>query len=153
MRFTTAIVLLGVFLLLLNHPTDALAQSPASSSLGQHAGSLPIEFLWFRNQDPRKYFHESLFSTHYDIRFGTRYLNYDERHEVLRPQIQMFLTVMDNLGIDVVLMHGTLLGWWWNGRILPWDDDIDVMITETSLSHLAKHYSITPSVLRPHMHI
>lgn len=26
-------------------------------------------------------------------------------------------------------MHGSLLGWWWGQKVLPWDTDIDVYVS------------------------
>jgi hypothetical protein len=40
-------------------------------------------------------------------------------------------------------MHGSLLGWWWNGRIMPWDSDIDVQVSEPALSYLASSYNMS----------
>lgn len=61
-------------------------------------------------------------------------------------------------------MHGTLLGWWWNRKvvnhvtritssysssdinspqILPWDSDNDVQVTESSIHFLASYYNMT----------
>lgn len=50
---------------------------------------------------------------------------------------------MDDIGADTWLMHGSLLGWWWNRRILPWDSDIDVQMSENSMHMLAKYYNMT----------
>lgn len=40
-------------------------------------------------------------------------------------------------------MHGTLLGWYWNQRVLPWDSDLDVQISESNLFYLAAYYNMT----------
>lgn len=50
---------------------------------------------------------------------------------------------MDDIGTETWLMHGSLLGWFWNGRIMPWDADVDVQITEKSMQHLADYYNMT----------
>ena len=36
-------------------------------------------------------------------------------------------------------MHGTLLGWYWNRKVMPWDSDLDVMVSEKSLHFLASY--------------
>lgn len=46
---------------------------------------------------------------------------------------------MHSLGAETWIMHGTLLGWWWGGRIMPWDDDLDVMMTLPTLESLVTH--------------
>jgi len=40
-------------------------------------------------------------------------------------------------------MHGSLLGWWWNKRIMPWDSDIDVQVSESAIHFLAAYYNMT----------
>ncbi|EXJ60280.1 hypothetical protein A1O7_04432 [Cladophialophora yegresii CBS 114405] len=44
---------------------------------------------------------------------------------------------MKDLGVETWIGHGTLLGWYWNQRVLPWDNDIDVQMTMETLSRLA----------------
>jgi len=36
-----------------------------------------------------------------------------------------------------------LLGWWWNKKILPWDSDLDVQVSERTIHFLAKYYNMT----------
>ncbi|KAI9351170.1 LicD family-domain-containing protein [Zopfochytrium polystomum] len=38
------------------------------------------------------------------------------------------------------LAHGTLMGWWWSGAALPWDDDIDLQMTLRDLETLAARH-------------
>lgn len=40
-------------------------------------------------------------------------------------------------------MHGSLLGWFWNRKIMPWDSDVDVQMSMKSMDHLAKYYNMT----------
>ncbi|RSM16483.1 hypothetical protein CEP52_000145 [Fusarium oligoseptatum] len=40
---------------------------------------------------------------------------------------------MDNHGAETWIAHGTLLGWWWNGQIMPWDYDLDVQVANHTL--------------------
>lgn len=94
-----------------------------------------------KNQD--KYFHESTFNQHYDGRFAASALPDQERREHLVALIQTWLSSMHDLGMETWLAHGTLLGWYWNRRIMPWDADLDVQISEKSMSHLADYYNMT----------
>jgi len=57
--------------------------------------------------------------------------------------MQTFLSTMTDIGAETWIMHGTLLGWWWNQKILPWDSDIDVQVSESTISFLAKYYNMT----------
>jgi len=40
-------------------------------------------------------------------------------------------------------MHGTLMGWWWNRKILPWDSDSDVQMTLETLTFVARYYNMS----------
>lgn len=46
----------------------------------------------------------------------------------LKDALFKFKDLMDERGIDFVLVKGTLLGAYRNNRLLPWDEDIDVEI-------------------------
>ncbi|KAK5122902.1 hypothetical protein LTR85_003467 [Meristemomyces frigidus] len=92
---------------------------------------------------PEKYFHESTFHQHYDGRFADKKLNYDDRRKHLTALIQTYLSSMNDIGAETWIMHGSLLGWWWNRKILPWDSDLDVMVSEKSIHHLAQYYNMT----------
>jgi len=86
---------------------------------------------------------ESTFHPHYDGRFTDRVEGYDERNRDLHNLVRAYLSTMADLGAETWLMHGTLLGWWWNRKIMPWDSDIDVQMSEASLKFLASYYNMT----------
>ncbi|ROT39339.1 mannosylphosphorylation protein [Sodiomyces alkalinus F11] len=93
---------------------------------------------------PGKYFHESSFHVHYDGRFASHpIVDQDEQRHAIKVLVQTYLATFRDLGIETWLMHGTLLGWWWNKQILPWDTDADVMISEPSIYRLAAYYNMT----------
>lgn len=67
---------------------------------------------------------------------------------------------MSDIGAETWIIHGTLLGWWWNRKvcspkprlyiypdittqIMPWDSDIDVQMTNASVHMLACYYNMT----------
>ena len=56
---------------------------------------------------------------------------------------QTVFSTMADIGVQTCFVHGNLLGWWWNQRVLPWDSDLDVQISEPSLTLLAKYYNMT----------
>ena len=123
-----------------------------SAFLSQGLAEAPIEQVSdppFRSHQslspdrPDKYFHESTFSEHYDGRFASAPLIYEEHRAALTMLMQTYLSTMVDLGIETWIMHGTLLGWYWNRLILPWDSDIDVMVTEKSIEHLAGYYNMS----------
>lgn len=91
-----------------------------------------------------KYFHEpgwDLESGHYDARYFRGKVPYDQHRPALRYLIRSYLTTFRDLGIETWLAHGSLLGWWWNGRIMPWDYDLDVQVSVTTLALLGERYN------------
>jgi hypothetical protein len=105
-----------------------------------------------RRGDPNeKYFHESTFHPHYDGRFASHALPTAERLPHLTDLIRTFLSTAKDLGVEVWLMHGSLLGWWWNQKILPWDSDLDLQVSLPTMTYLAKFYNMTEYHFRfPH---
>ncbi|KAL6689862.1 LicD family domain-containing protein [Trichoderma pleuroticola] len=88
-----------------------------------------------------KYFSEpggSLALSHYDQRYFKSEMSYDEHRDVLRQLIRSYLTTMHEHGVETWLAHGTLLGWWWNGQIMPWDYDLDVQVSNNTMTWLGE---------------
>lgn len=59
----------------------------------------------------------------------------------MRSLTRSYLRTFARLRLETWLAHGTLLGWWWNGRTLPWDYDVDAQVTGRTLIVLAKRYN------------
>lgn len=102
-----------------------------------------------RKQEFEKYFHEASIigrggGSHYDWRFfkTMNYSNY-ERQAILHRLTRAWLRFSNTIGIKTWLAHGSMLGWYWNGMNLPWDQDLDVQITMGSLLKLARNYNQT----------
>lgn len=93
-------------------------------------------------------------------RFTDHTLPYEEQKTNLTLLMQSYLATMADLGAETWIIHGTLLGWWWNRKvaaplaqdqtqiltyvqILPWDSDIDVQMTNSTVDFLAKNYNMT----------
>ncbi len=57
--------------------------------------------------------------------------------------IRAYLSTFRALHIETWIAHGTLLGWWWNGQILPWDWDLDVQVSAQSLSYIGEFLNYT----------
>jgi hypothetical protein len=96
-------------------------------------------------------------------RFAVGPLDYESQKKALKDLVRAYLNTFSSLGIETWLMHGTLLGWWWNKavsllclltlsvivltaktlQILPWDSDIDVQISEGSIYYLAAYYNMS----------
>ena len=83
------------------------------------------------------------FHPHYDGRFAEKILSYDERRIHLTALMQTYLSTMSDIGAETWIMHGSLLGWWWNRKIMPWDSDVDVQMSYHSIKFLADYYNMT----------
>lgn len=83
---------------------------------------------------------------HYDSRFFKDKVEGEEHAKALRNLIRSYVITLRTIGVDTWLAHGTLLGWWWNGKLLPWDNDADVQMAESSLEVLARGYNCTTHV-------
>jgi hypothetical protein len=57
--------------------------------------------------------------------------------------LKAYTDAMARIGIKTWLMHGCLLGWWWNARIMPWDTDVDFMVNEPGILELGTWYNMT----------
>ncbi|KAJ6175646.1 hypothetical protein N7485_002560 [Penicillium canescens] len=90
-----------------------------------------------------KYFHESSFHYHYDGRFANETLPESDVIPHLSALVQTYFSTMNAIGAETWIMHGTLLAWWWNQKIFPWDNDLDVQISEATIHFLAEYYNMT----------
>ncbi|KAL6855470.1 mannosyltransferase [Amphichorda felina] len=118
------------------------------SSSAEQAQTLEIREEKKEPEKPKtpKYFREpggSLARSHYDIRFFSDEVPYAEHRYVLRDLIRSYLTALHERGVETWLAHGTLLGWWWNGQIMPWDFDLDVQVTNHTLQWLGENLNRT----------
>ncbi|KAG9234576.1 mannosylphosphate transferase [Amylocarpus encephaloides] len=94
-----------------------------------------------------KYFHEPGAGDdwgHYDIRYfkGTP-VSYEERGDTLTHLIRSYLNIFREKNIETWIAHGTLLGWWWNGRIMPWDWDLDTQVSSATLTWMGQNLNMT----------
>ncbi|KAI5800232.1 LicD family-domain-containing protein, partial [Peziza echinospora] len=72
-----------------------------------------------------------------------RVLSESERLSTLQNTMAAWLDWTGSIGIETWLAHGTLLGWWWNEKIFPWDQDIDVQVLYPTLEYLGQRYNMT----------
>ena len=77
------------------------------------------------HEDSIKYFHEpgshepgsDSMLGHYDTRYFQRLLSYEEKQDTQVHMVQAYLETFQSKGIETWIAHGTLLGWWWNGKV------------------------------------
>ncbi|MCJ1229755.1 hypothetical protein MMC12_006425 [Toensbergia leucococca] len=116
-------------------------------------------------EEQLKYFHEpggSELLSHYDKRYFHEELSYMEKKDTQLHMIRAYLNMSQENGIETWIAHGTLLGWWWNGKVchpggnaqhaadlsfhtqmLPWDWDIDTQVSTSTLQYLGEHMNRT----------
>jgi len=67
-----------------------------------------------------KYFHEpgrDDILGHYDSRYFKEPVSDSERAETLTNMIRAYLNFFNENELETWIAHGTLLGWWWNGKV------------------------------------
>lgn len=96
-----------------------------------------------------KYFSEAqLYGTnvgsHYDWRFFSgSYLTDDQNQSIIHRLSRTWLRFCFENGLRTFIAYGSMLGWIRNGLTLPWDGDIDVIVTMESLNLLARNFNQT----------
>lgn len=94
-----------------------------------------------------KYFYEpggSLELGHYDLRyFKGAAVSYEERSHTLHHLIRSYLSMFREKKLETWIAHGALLGWWWNGKIMPWDWDLDTQVSASTLTWLGENLNMT----------
>lgn len=93
-----------------------------------------------------KYFHEPDGSEalhHYDLRYHHAVLGFDEKTNTQIHLMRSYLEFFRKNHMETWLAHGTLLGWWWNAKLLPWDWDIDTQVSMATMVHLAESHNAT----------
>ncbi|KAF2128885.1 hypothetical protein P153DRAFT_263385, partial [Dothidotthia symphoricarpi CBS 119687] len=99
-----------------------------------------------RDADSLKYFHEPGGDEtlgHYDKRYFHGVVSDEERTDTQKHMVRAYLTFFREQELDTWIAHGTLLGWWWNGKRLPWDFDLDTQVSESTLKHLGEAHNQT----------
>ncbi|KAL1997401.1 hypothetical protein VTN49DRAFT_841 [Thermomyces lanuginosus] len=101
-----------------------------------------------------KYFHEPVGHEkgaddrlgHYDSRYFRGMVTDAERMDTLTHMVRAYLQFADAHGLETWIAHGTLLGWWWNGKLLPWDWDIDAQVLDTTLARMGREFNQTLAI-------
>lgn len=138
MRSVKSLLLWG----LVSFSTTALASPPKPRDATANSASIA------KRDKPKtpKYFREAGYNLelgHYDHRYFKDKIPYEQHRFILRDLIRSYLSAMNMFGVETWIAHGTLLGWWWNGRIMPWDYDLDVQVTNSTLQWMGENLNHT----------
>ena len=77
-----------------------------------------------------KFFKEMRGNCHLDARYGRGRLSGAEIQRTLLHLLREFMRHCSKTGIKPILMHGGLIGYYFNNRMLPWDADLDLIICD-----------------------
>jgi hypothetical protein len=83
---------------------------------------------------------------HYDTRFFLGQVEIGLCQKIILDAFKAFSRVCDTIDVKPILMHGALIGWHWNKKLLPWDDDIDFCIAYHDLLKLEKMLQISDDI-------
>lgn len=126
---------------------DVTSTSTASAGTSSNTPSTDPTFkdpLWLKyglNASAEyKYFHEpgnDDILGHYDVRFFTAPVSDSERAETLTHMIRAYLEFFDENELETWIAHGTLLGWWWNGKVSTHRETLSSSMTDYGGTALA----------------
>ncbi|KAJ3162082.1 hypothetical protein HDU86_005780 [Geranomyces michiganensis] len=85
----------------------------------------------------KKYFYEK--SNHFDARWFVAKTPDELRPPLIKNLFAAWSRFADERQIPYWIMHGTLLGWYFGGRQMPWDDDMDIQVNANMLYVLAQY--------------
>ncbi|KAF4344881.1 mannosylphosphorylation MNN4 [Fusarium beomiforme] len=126
--------------------TAAALAVPLSHETRNTQGSSSIAKRQEQVKKTPKYFVEAgrnIELGHYDNRYFQSKVSYEEHRLVLRDLIRSYLFHMNSYGVETWIAHGTLLGWWWNGQVMPWDYDLDVQVSNNTLQWIGDNLNRT----------
>ncbi|ODQ62199.1 hypothetical protein WICANDRAFT_18293, partial [Wickerhamomyces anomalus NRRL Y-366-8] len=77
--------------------------------------------------------------SHYDLRFYYNRIEPIDRLAILHRIARSWFRFTNRLELKTWIAHGSLLGYYFNGLIMPWDDDLDVQVTASSFEKLMEY--------------
>ena len=89
------------------------------------------------HQKKSKFFKEKLNNSHLDLQYGKQSNNLNT-HAELKNILKEFTKICVSKDIKPIVMHGSLIGWYFNRKILPWDNDIDIVLMGKSINNFKK---------------
>ncbi|ODV93120.1 hypothetical protein PACTADRAFT_82882 [Pachysolen tannophilus NRRL Y-2460] len=109
--------------------------------------SISLETSLLPNFREKKYFGEAYISSrkvesgHFDWRFFDLFTQDSAplHQATIHRMARSWFKLCQDSDVPTWLNHGSLIGWYWNGYNLPYDNDIDVQLPIQSLYKLAKN--------------
>ena len=134
-----------LLLLLLSSSILAAPLAPRSASFLSLTGltSNTRDLSTTDSRFPSKYFHESIYHPHYDGRFSSTILPIATRQFHIKLLLRSYLLAMQRARVRTWVMHGSLLGWWWNRAVFPWASDLDFCVEEGGMRELGGWWNMT----------
>jgi hypothetical protein len=118
--------------------TGPPGRKPAPHGLTNHGGNAAKGPKYFKEPGLTEIL------SHYDARyFKGQPVSYEEKGDTLKHAIRAYLTTFKEKNIETWIAHGTLLGWWWNGKIMPWDWDLDTQVSQSTLEWMGANLNMT----------
>ncbi len=99
---------------------------------------MPGTYQYFSEVNFEYHTHSFGAISHCDPRFApSQPPGIEETKKTLFALLKSYAATMEDLRAETWIAHGTLLGWHWNQKFLPWDNDIDVQMSMKTLVGLA----------------
>lgn len=76
-------------------------------------------------------------NAHYDLKYG-KIVDNLTLIEILKYLLEELCKICNKRDIKIIIMHGSLIGWYFNKSILPYDNDIDVCILQEDILKFIK---------------
>ncbi|GMM34452.1 hypothetical protein DASC09_017770 [Saccharomycopsis crataegensis] len=86
---------------------------------------------------------------HYNFPFIRHIISHEERIAVIHHLVRSWFKFCENYGIVTWINYGNLIGWWFNGQNLPWDNDIDVQVSIQDLNRIGRELNNSLIVENP----
>lgn len=128
-----------------NHTVDEAFD--AGPSIGDQDVPITFQPTWTADESP-KYYDEmhagkSQIIDHYDRRFFRHMVSPTKRSQQEKALVRSYLRFFALNNLETWLAHGSLLGWWWNQKTLPWDCDVDTQVSLDTLATMAERFNGT----------
>jgi len=83
------------------------------------------ETTWMTQANDSKYFN-----------YGESGCPVDSNHATLKELFKLWVNITDSLNVSYSLTHGSLLGAWRDGKLVPYDADLDVLVNHDEVPKL-----------------